>query len=585
MLVLVRVMVAVLAAVSMAAGPVAADTDPNDSDLYAWGYNGEGQLGDGTKLSQPAPVRVNTSGELAGKRIRSVTGGGSHSCALAEGTVYCWGRNNDGQLGRVTGSTTEPGPVGGLLEGRTVTTVSAGHRHTCAIADGELFCWGRNDYGQLGTGAPTASSATPIAVMTSGALSGKTMTSVTTGWAATCASDSDGDAYCWGAGSPMGNAQPTLEVDGASGAVSSLRASEEHACYVQNARAFCGGFNANGELGIGNTTSSGWAPVSTSGVMQDRTVTAVRLGKRFTCALADAMPFCWGDNYYGQLGIGVFGTPGNYYSTVPVEVSLPPQIADKSMTGLTAGEYHSCLIAEGWPYCWGVNSSGQLGDGSLVGRTSPTAVDATGVMAGKRARTFSAGSTHMLFLAQQVPTTVPGVSASVNGTEATVSWQPPKDDGGLPVTGYRVTGGSGCDTSGLSCTVSGLAPDGEYVLSVLARNGLGDSAPATVTVKTAPPPPTPPAAVVAKSKQSFTAPKKLKKRGVTVVVPKGAKTSAGVPVTAKVKTKGKLKVIRKGGAVKVRTFGEKGWRVTVTLTAPGTDTHEPFSQKVVYRRR
>ncbi len=99
---------------------------------------------------------------------------------------------------------------------------------------------------------------------------------------------------------------------------------------------------------------------------------------------------------------------------------------------------------------------------------------------------------------------------------------------------------------------------------------------------------TPPATqppVVAKSVQSFTAPKKLKRRGVTLLAGKGAKTSAGVPVTTTVKVKGNVKVIRKGGAVKVKTFGKKGWKVTVTLTAPGTETHEPFRQKVVYKRR
>ncbi len=98
---------------------------------------------------------------------------------------------------------------------------------------------------------------------------------------------------------------------------------------------------------------------------------------------------------------------------------------------------------------------------------------------------------------------------------------------------------------------------------------------------------TPPATqppVVAKSAQSFAAPKKLKKRGVTVLAGKGAKTSAGVPVTTTVKIKGKVKVIRKGGAVKVRTFGKGGWRVTVTQTAAGTETHEPFSQRLVYKR-
>jgi alpha-tubulin suppressor-like RCC1 family protein len=573
--VLLRSIVTSLVAISMTAGPAAADSDLNDSDLYTWGNNSAGQLGDGTTTARPAPVRVNTSGALAGKRIQSVSGGGSHSCAIAEGAVYCWGRNNEGQLGRVTGVATEPGPVGGLLAGRTVTTVSAGFQHTCAIADGQLFCWGWNPYGQLGTGAATANSATPIAVMTSGALAGKTMTAVTAGWGATCATDSDGDAYCWGAGSPMSFSEPTLLVDGAGAAVSSLRASEEHACFVQNARAFCGGVNFLGEAGNGAIGSANVGPVSTAGVLNGRSVTTVRLGKRFTCALADAKPFCWGDNGNGQLGVGVVGTPP--YSTVPVAVSMPTQVADEPVTALTAGENFTCMIAQGRPFCWGLNTSGQLGDGSFTSKPDPVAVDATGALLGKQARTFSAGFGHMVFLAQQVPTAPREVTASVNGTEATVSWQPPTDDGGRAVMGYRVSGGgSGCESTGSACTVSGLAPGAEITLNVVARNGVGDSVPATVNVTTSPAP------AVVKVKQSFSAPKRLKKSGVTVVAVKGARTSAGQPVTTKVKTKGKVKVLRKGGAVKVRSFGKKGWRVTLTQTAPGTDTVEPFSQRVVY---
>ena len=95
-------------------------------------------------------------------------------------------------------------------------------------------------------------------------------------------------------------------------------------------------------------------------------------------------------------------------------------------------------------------------------------------------------------------------------------------------------------------------------------------------------PPPADAPVVVKGAQSFTTPRKVKKRGTTVIIKKGAKTSAGVPVATKVKAKGKVKVLRKGGAVKVKPLGKK-WRVTVTLTAPGTETHEPFSQRIVYK--
>ena len=94
---------------------------------------------------------------------------------------------------------------------------------------------------------------------------------------------------------------------------------------------------------------------------------------------------------------------------------------------------------------------------------------------------------------------------------------------------------------------------------------------------------TPPPQVLPKKAQTAPrTPKRIKKNGVTVLVPKGARTSAGLPITAKAKAKGKVKVIRKGGAVKVRTYGKKGWRLVLTRTAPGNETYEPFSARMVY---
>src|SRR5207253_335143 len=138
---------------------------PNGT-VWCWGRNDEGQLGDGTTLGRPAPVQVaGITGALA------VSGGYHHTCALlSDGTVQCWGRNLEGQLGDgTTTSSATPVRVGGVTG---AVAVSAGILHTCALlSNGTVKCWGavgpNNDFGQLGNGATTGSS-TPVTVAGTG---------------------------------------------------------------------------------------------------------------------------------------------------------------------------------------------------------------------------------------------------------------------------------------------------------------------------------------------------------------------------------------------------------------------------------
>src|SRR5213596_3433670 len=125
-----------------------------DGTAQCWGRNHDGQLGDGTFTRSSTPVRV---GGLTG--AAAVTGGFYHTCALlGDGTVQCWGQNYEGQLGNglVGGVSTTPALVAGLAN---VSAVSGGYRHTCALLrDGTVQCWGRNVEGQLGDGTTTSSS-------------------------------------------------------------------------------------------------------------------------------------------------------------------------------------------------------------------------------------------------------------------------------------------------------------------------------------------------------------------------------------------------------------------------------------------
>jgi len=160
-----------------------------DATLRCWGKNDNGQLGDGTRTSSVTPVVVSGLNGVA-----SVRGGGDHTCALLQdGTVQCWGENEYGQLGNGTTSPSmTPSPVTGLTDG---VAIASGWRHDCAVlASGSVQCWGQNDFGELGIGT-AASSSTPATVLGIATAAG-----ITAGWwHHTCALLAGGAVECWGA--------------------------------------------------------------------------------------------------------------------------------------------------------------------------------------------------------------------------------------------------------------------------------------------------------------------------------------------------------------------------------------------------
>ena len=128
---------------------------------YCWGDNTYGELGDDSTVSSTAPVPVDTSGELSGVTLTQITAGNGYTCALAStGRAYCWGYNADGELGNgSTANSRVPVPVttSGVLAGATLTQISAGEYAACGVSSaGAAYCWGQGTSGQLGNGGPAA---------------------------------------------------------------------------------------------------------------------------------------------------------------------------------------------------------------------------------------------------------------------------------------------------------------------------------------------------------------------------------------------------------------------------------------------
>ena len=348
--------------------------------VYCWGRNVNGQLGNNSTSNSNKPVAVDTTGVLSGKVIKSITVGDYDSCALTnDGLVACWGLNSSGQLG--DGSTTQrlvPVLVTGALVGKVVRSISTGDNYNCAITtDGLAYCWGLNDDGQLGNSSTTSSS-TPVAVT----LNGLTIKTIATGAFSTCAITSNDLAYCWGRNNngQLGNNSTTsslapVAVLGAlsSKTVKTISIGEYHACAIASDNiTYCWGWNFYGQLGDGtNNASSVPVTVVNSGALNNATILSLGSGKYGVCAISAAnQAYCWGWGTSGQLGNNTI-----INSNVPVGVSTANLLSGKVINSIAAGDYHACVVAsDKMIYCWGLNSYGQLGDGTNTQSSVPVKV-------------------------------------------------------------------------------------------------------------------------------------------------------------------------------------------------------------------
>jgi alpha-tubulin suppressor-like RCC1 family protein len=334
---------------------------------FCWGSNRNGQLGTGTLTN--SELSQDVTGLGPGSNVAAAAAGGFHSCALlGNGTVHCWGNGRLGQLGNPT-TTQSVTPVA-VVNMNDAIGIAVGTNHTCAVLSaGAVQCWGSNSSGELGDGTTDNSSlpvtvevGSPFPVPLSGAIAVTAAAFSGDGSSHSCAVVNAG-AYCWGQ-NEFGQLGEGSENDshravvvatlGPGSGVTMISAGAAHTCAVVASSIRCWGRNSEGQLGNG-TSDNSLLPVSVSGLTDG--VSAVASGTQHTCAIVDGGVECWGNNDRGQLGDGSF-----LDSHVPV-TAIP---AGSGMTTLTAGDGYTCATTDAsltTTSCWGSGMYGRLGNG------------------------------------------------------------------------------------------------------------------------------------------------------------------------------------------------------------------------------
>lgn len=351
----------------------------------------DSDVGQGGGVTNPPATPPPPSGPTSGLKL--IASGAAHNCTIRNGdnSLWCWGENNAGQLGN--GSIFDSSSFI-RIGSEAWTQVAAGERHSCGILeDKTLWCWGANEAGQLSGG--TVPTDEPVRVG-----SDEDWHRVAVGHDHSCAikkipvPDSDPVAYtyplyCWGDNSQSQLGETSTDADGNPSDKSvvplrvgsdsdwnSLSLGDQYSCAVkQDKSLWCWGDNTTGQLGLGDTTDR----ATPSAVQPGIGWLSVAAAAGHSCAIRDddASLWCWGDNSFGQLGQGSLSAP----SPTPLAVR-----ASTEWRAVAVGKGHSCAIEKKpvagsspqtytYPlYCWGNNVAGQLGVGTTIPLASPTQV-------------------------------------------------------------------------------------------------------------------------------------------------------------------------------------------------------------------
>lgn len=322
-----------------------------ENNLFCWGYNDVGQLGNGNTTSSTIPVSANTSVVFT----KLTNGGNKYACALSTGgAIYCWGLNADGQLG-VNDTENRSSPTV-VADSTLYKEVSAGHSHACGITINNVAkCWGSNSQYQISSTLPSEDRLAPLS-------SGNDYNKIAAGGFHTCAIRFDtGVVHCWGAGGDgqLGDGQSTTTGVHVTALglteVSEIYAGLSISCAIDSINnTWCWGSNYYGQIGNGGSLLSYDSPVQVAGNHQ---FVKLSLHSSHVCGIDSAGAlWCWGNNGAYQLGLGL---PSDPTYNEPQEVS-PGTV----FTDVAVGPYHTCAVEEsGGIWCWGSDSTGQLGNG------------------------------------------------------------------------------------------------------------------------------------------------------------------------------------------------------------------------------
>ncbi|MBU1219226.1 hypothetical protein KKF34_00545 [Myxococcota bacterium] len=308
--------------------------------------------------------------------FETLKAGAGHMCALDfNGHAWCWGNNEYGQIGDGTITTDRTVPTAvAMPEDVTFVQIAPGGAHTCALDNNQkIWCWGANNMGQVGNGEG-GSGEVSLEPTLIAPLDDADFLSVSSGAFHSCGVMTTGGVLCWG-----GNGQKQISNFSGGFAVTPYQIPGISTSVIVEAGGYFNistnpsgsmigwGQNTRGQLGLETPTT-----VITPNPIMLGNVDIISCGGFHTCIIdTNSLAACWGDNSFGQLGSGLT-TP--VFSYMPVELDLPSGV---TITTIEAGgESHTCALTDDFRImCWGDNEYGQLGDGYTDDRLSPTFIN------------------------------------------------------------------------------------------------------------------------------------------------------------------------------------------------------------------